>query len=50
LNYDIRFVCHDNQELSEKNIKPIIKSMNGCSVESQLHPNIKIGTAVAYPD
>ncbi|NOX33306.1 MAG: osmotically inducible protein OsmC [Deltaproteobacteria bacterium] len=46
----IRIILYVNQEFPEKYIKPIIKAMNGCAVKRQLHPDIKIDTAVAYMD
>jgi putative redox protein len=46
----VNITLHVNQEFPEKYIKPIIKSMNGCAVKNQLHPNIKSNTSVVYPD
>ena len=46
----VNITLHVNQHFPEKYIKPIIKSMNGCAVKNQLHPDIKINTAVAYLD
>ncbi|WP_299979234.1 OsmC family protein [Desulfobacula sp.] len=46
----VNLTLHVNQHFPEKYIKPIIKSMNGCAVKNQLHPDIKINTAVAYLD
>ena len=46
----VNITLHVNQQFPEKYIKPIIKSMSGCSVKNQLHPEIKINTAVVYPD
>ncbi|MCP3871544.1 MAG: osmotically inducible protein OsmC [Desulfobacteraceae bacterium] len=44
----VDIMLHINQQFPEKYIKPIIKAMNGCAVKNQLHPEIKINTAVAY--
>ncbi len=46
----INITLHVNQLFPEKYIKPIIKSMNGCAVKNQLHPDIKTNTAVVYLD
>jgi len=46
----VNITLHVNQEFPEKYIKPIIKSMTGCSVKNQLHPDIKIDIAAVYPD
>ncbi len=37
-----------NQAFPEKYIPAVIKSMNGCAVKNQLHPDINANTAVAY--
>lgn len=37
-----------NQNFPEKYIRPIIKSMEGCAVKNQLHPDIKTNTGVVY--
>ena len=44
----INITLHVNQAFPEKYIKPIIKTMNGCAVKNQLHPEIKTNTAVSY--
>ncbi|MCP4023062.1 MAG: osmotically inducible protein OsmC [Desulfobacteraceae bacterium] len=44
----INIILHVNQHFPEKYIKAIIKSMAGCAVKNQLHPDINIETAVAY--
>lgn len=44
----IEITLHVNQEFPEKYIKPIIKTMNGCAVKNQLHPDIKAETRVVY--
>ena len=44
----ITITLHVNQGFPEKYIKPIIKSMNGCAVKNQLHPDIKINTTAVY--
>lgn len=44
----INITLHVNQAFPEKYIKPIIKTMNGCAVKNQLHPDIKTLTTVAY--
>ncbi|RLC14204.1 MAG: osmotically inducible protein OsmC [Deltaproteobacteria bacterium] len=46
----VNITLHVNQDFPEKYIKAIIKSMNGCAVKNQLHPDIKIETGVAYLD
>ena len=46
----VNVTLHVNQDFPEKYIKAIIKSMNGCAVKNQLHPDIKIETGVAYLD
>lgn len=37
-----------NQQFPEKYIRAIIKSMEGCSVKNQLHPDIQVETTLAY--
>lgn len=44
----INITLHVNQQFPEKYIKPIIKTMDGCAVKNQLHPDIKTQTAIAY--
>ena len=44
----IEITLYVNQAFPEKYIRPIIKSMNGCAVKNQLHPDIKAETTVAY--
>ena len=44
----VTITLHVNQDFPEKYIKPIIKSMNGCAVKNQLHPDIKIDTTAVY--
>ena len=44
----ITITLHVNQDFPEKYIKPIIKSMNGCAVKNQLHPDIKVNTTAVY--
>ncbi len=44
----IEINLHVNREFPEKYIKPIIKTMNGCAVKNQLHPNINTQTRVVY--
>jgi putative redox protein len=39
---------HVNQSFPEKYIKAIIKSMAGCAVKNQLHPDIKSEITVVY--
>jgi len=46
----INLTLHVDQQFPEKYIKPIIKSMNGCAVKNQLHPDINISTTVVYQD
>ncbi|MBU1344640.1 MAG: OsmC family protein [Proteobacteria bacterium] len=46
----VNITLHVNQQFPEKYIKPIIKTMNGCAVKNQLHPDIKTQTTVAYLD
>lgn len=46
----VNITLHVNQKFPEKYIKPIIKTMNGCAVKNQLHPDIKTSTTVAYLD
>lgn len=36
------------QSFPEKYIKPVIKSMAGCAVKNQLHPDINFDTRVIY--
>lgn len=47
---EIVLTLHVNKDFPEKYIKPIIKTMNGCAVKGQLHPDIKTSTTVVYPD
>lgn len=47
---EIKLTLYVNTEFPEKYIKPIKKSMNGCAVKNQLHPDIKINTTVVYFD
>jgi hypothetical protein len=47
---EIKLALHVNKEFPEKYIKPVIKSMNGCVVKNQLHPDIKTNTSVVYQD
>jgi len=44
----VTITLHVNQGFPEKYIKPIIKSMNGCAVKNQLHPDIKVDTTAVY--
>ncbi len=44
----VTITLHVNQGFPEKYIKPIIKSMNGCAVKNQLHPDIKVNTTAVY--
>jgi putative redox protein len=44
----IEITLHVNQAFPEKYIKPIIKTMNGCAVKNQLHPEISTQTRVVY--
>jgi putative redox protein len=44
----VNITLHVNREFPEKYIKPIIKTMNGCAVKNQLHPDIKTNTEVSY--
>ncbi|MCD4719787.1 MAG: OsmC family protein [Desulfobacula sp.] len=46
----VNITLHVDQHFPEKYIKPITKSMNGCAVKNQLHPDIKINTTTVYPD
>jgi putative redox protein len=47
---EIKLTLHVNKDFPEKYIKAIIKSMNGCAVKGQLHPDIKTSTSVVYLD
>ncbi|MFH2061312.1 MAG: OsmC family protein [Pseudomonadota bacterium] len=44
----IKITLYVNQAFPEKYIRSIIKSMNGCAVKNQLHPDIKTETTVVY--
>ena len=44
----IEITLHVNPAFPEKYIKPIIKTMNGCAVKNQLHPDINTQTSVVY--
>jgi len=44
----INITLHVNQAFPEKYIKAVIKSMAGCAVKNQLHPDIKTETTVVY--
>ena len=46
----INITLNVDEHFPEKYIKPIIKSMNGCAVKNQLHPDIAFNTAVIYTD
>lgn len=46
----VDITLHVNHIFPEKYIKPIIKTMNGCAVKNQLHPDIKTSTTVVYID
>ena len=46
----INITLHVGRQFPEKYEKPIIKTMNGCAVKNQLHPDIKTVTKVMYPD
>lgn len=46
----VNLTLHVGQDFPEKYIKPIIKTMNGCTVKKQLHPDINVQTAVMYMD
>ncbi len=46
----VNITLNVNQKFPEKYIKPIIKTMNGCAVKNQLHPDIKTNTEVVYLD
>jgi putative redox protein len=46
----VNITLHVNREFPEKYIKPIIKTMNGCAVKNQLHPDIKTNTDVSYEE
>ena len=45
---EIILTLHVNKTFPEKYINAIIKSMNGCAVKQQLHPDIKTSTSVVY--
>ena len=45
---EIKLTLHVNKGFPEIYTKAIIKSMNGCAVKDQLHPNIKTSTSVVY--
>lgn len=44
----IEFRLHVTPDFPEKYIKAVIKSMNGCAVKNQLHPDLKTDTTVVY--
>ena len=44
----IQIVLYVNQAFPEKYIRAVIKSMDGCAVKNQLHPDIPVDTSVAY--
>lgn len=44
----VEIILYVNQAFPEKYIKAVIKSMNGCAVKNQLHPDLDIQTSVAY--
>lgn len=46
----VNITLHVNRDFPEKYIKAIIKSMNGCAVKNQLHPDINIETGIVYLD
>ena len=48
LKEQVTITLHVNQGFPEKYIKPTIKSMNGCAVKNQLHPDIKVDTTAVY--
>lgn len=44
----IEMTLYVDQDFPEKYIKAIIKSMNGCAVKNQLHPDLDFQTGVSY--